>query len=83
MAAPWFQFSGAKLRLHIPTAWPSNSRSNTSGMGKNLVFILKTAYISETEWYGESYIMTTNTIMATHTGFWLVPLLTSSTSEII
>jgi len=31
-------FSGAKFRLHIPTAWPSNSRSNTSGVCKKCGF---------------------------------------------
>jgi len=33
----------AKFRLHTPTAWPSNSTSNTSGVGKNVVFNIKTA----------------------------------------
>jgi len=43
MVAPWFEFSKAKFRLHILTVWPSNSRSNTSRVGKNVVFTFKTA----------------------------------------
>ena len=55
---PWAYFKviglfHAKFRLHIPRAWPLNSRSNTSRVGTNVVFSFKTACNSE--WYGKSY----------------------------
>ena len=53
-----------KFRLYTPTAWPTNSRSHTNGVGKNVIFSIKNLkqFVSRKR-YGESYY---RPLIATH-----------------